>query len=289
MVENSWEHPNVSVFQSDCYEHQDHLIVKAGLILTDAFLKSWNEEDAAAMGDAPGPKATVVNKYYSALAKICNVWRDAAKDIFAAWKSLHGSVDAMARGRRLLPKCDAGRWGCVHDVEERLLHAGPEKIGQCFAKVLVSQKVRATDAEALVAVENDELNQLSDEQNAAYRRMMGRWRREALDLTQSRWFWAIVECAHQSRGPCLHLSAFLKKALDDNTLEKKGAHLCQLATGKAAEIASGFNDVVLSEKWWGILKDWPGACRERLALLAASLVLHHAAGFDRRVTTPMKK
>ena len=56
MVENSWEHPNVFVFQSDCYEHQDHLIVKAGLILTDAFLKSWNEEDAAA--NAP----TVVKK-----------------------------------------------------------------------------------------------------------------------------------------------------------------------------------------------------------------------------------
>ena len=42
MLENSGVHSNVIVFTSDCYEHQDHLIVKGGLLLVDSFLKRWD-------------------------------------------------------------------------------------------------------------------------------------------------------------------------------------------------------------------------------------------------------
>ena len=138
-------------------------------------------------------------------------------------------------------------------------------------------------------MEYDELNQLSVEQNIAFRRMMGRWRSEVLEITQNPWFWAIVECVHESRGPCIHLSAFLKQRIDEQAMATKGNHLCQLANGKALEIANGFNDTLVSSKWWEVLQQWPLDRRERLALLSVSVVLAHAGGFDRRVLAPFTK
>eukprot|EP00974_Lingulodinium_polyedra_P028209 2723257-Lingulodinium_polyedra.AAC.1 len=72
-----------------------------------------------------------------------------------------------------MPKCDAGRWGSVHDVEARLLRAGGDKIGQCFRKVLAEKVKSRGEGPGMEPIEHDELNQLSVEQNVAFRRMMG--------------------------------------------------------------------------------------------------------------------
>eukprot|EP00974_Lingulodinium_polyedra_P127499 11202369-Lingulodinium_polyedra.AAC.1 len=87
----------------------------------------------------------------------------------------------------------------------------------------------------------------------------------------------------------MHLSAFLKQRITEEAMGTKGNHLCQLASGKALEIANGFNDTLVSSKWWDVLQQWPLDRRERLALLSVSLVLVHAAGFDRRVLAPLTK
>ena len=110
-----------------------------------------------------------------------------------------------------------------------------------------------------------------------------------LAVTNSKLCWAIMERANASRGPCLHLSAFLKTKMTEESLDYHGNHLCQLATGKARSIADEFNKTNASPEWEPRLHSVAAGDRDNFNLVSATLVLYHAASFDRRIVSPMAK
>ena len=94
-------------FDDNCNMHQGHLAIKAQLETIDWYLVSWN----------------CSWRYFSAIAKICHLWRDNGRAIFQLWVLKHGPVSAMKFARRLPPKPIAGRWGTLSLCEKRTLSA----------------------------------------------------------------------------------------------------------------------------------------------------------------------
>ena len=222
--------PNVFFFSSVCYEHQSHLIVKGGLKLIDIQLKQrgagW--------------------KYYSSIAKLCNVMREKSKDVYRIWCRIFGSVDAAGTVMKMVPKCDSGRWGSVEEAEARLLALGSDKLNECLRTALITGE--GMEVPALVDDgPDDAVNSLSVEQNQSYSKMMGRWRRECLECIADKRLWLVMRIMHTVREPVLHFSRWLKKPLSEATLNAHGGHLAQLACGKAAEIHSGLSILKVSE------------------------------------------
>ena len=105
---------------SPCFEHQCHLIVQTGLKLTDWMLKARG----------------VRWQYFSATAKLCNVWRDKAKTVFMIWSRRFGPRDAIKHAKYLIPLAKGGRWGSIHKIENRLFSAGLSKLRVCLLEAL---------------------------------------------------------------------------------------------------------------------------------------------------------
>ena len=112
---------------SPCFEHQNHLIVGGGLRLTDKLLKQRGAQW----------------KYFSALAKMCHLWRDHAKDVHKLWVNQFGALDAAKHVKTLIPQCKGGRWASVEGVEKRIDDAGEAKLGQLLKAAILKGKAGA--------------------------------------------------------------------------------------------------------------------------------------------------
>ena len=102
------QHPRILFVSFSCMMHSCQLIMKTGLNLIDNFLK-LHAGDGTPL------------KYFSTLAKISYVWRDGTKQVYKTWAELYGDVAAYTHCKNIIPKCVAGRWGSIADVEKFLL------------------------------------------------------------------------------------------------------------------------------------------------------------------------
>lgn len=260
---------NIIFIGADCLEHQDHLIALGALKHIDAALKHTGRRW----------------KYFSSLAKISNVWRDNSPAIYREWTRQHGVASAFAHARALIPKCCAGRWQSV-ETQEVILHAaGMDNVLPVFQAVMSSKAVPkqrcagSNDTEA-VAVAIDEL---AVEQTQAYTEKLGRWRRDALEVMQDLLFWKVICMMTWIRPPCTHLSHFLKKQFSSSEVAEVGAHMVQLATGKAESIAGEFNSILALSSWQHLCDGLEIQDARWLTNLAGNLIIYHAAAFDRRI------
>jgi hypothetical protein len=91
--------PSVIVVDVSCVLHSGARIYKHHLDLVDSWLsrhgRPW--------------------KFYSSLAKLMLIWREKARLVFLVWASLF--QHKAARYARLPPKCIAGRWGRISEVQ----------------------------------------------------------------------------------------------------------------------------------------------------------------------------
>lgn len=114
----------------NCLEHQAHLGVHAALVYLDEALKEHQRSF----------------RYYSSLAIFSSVVRDLSRDMFQKWEEFFGSESAMDVVRTLVPKSSAGRWGCLHEIEERFLKAPQAMWAQCLNYVIL-EKLQLDSAE----------------------------------------------------------------------------------------------------------------------------------------------
>eukprot|EP00959_Pyramimonas_sp_CCMP1952_P275442 5757379-Pyramimonas_sp.AAC.1 len=64
-------------------------------------------------------------KYFAALSKIAQVWRDSAGAIFQEFERQCGPLAAVQHAKIMLHRCIAGRWQSSHATETRLREIGP--------------------------------------------------------------------------------------------------------------------------------------------------------------------
>lgn len=166
---------------SNCLQHANHRIVRGGLLLLDDSLSQWRGI-----------------KYYSSLCKLVHVMRDMAKDVFSVWNRLHGACSAVKHGKTLVPRPIAGRWGSVHDTEERLVSAGEELVKPVVVALLTG---RESSDKSLAAITDDGLAEHEIEEQVAYRRKLGRWRRDTLNTVTEHVFWLCLMFSHKARQP----------------------------------------------------------------------------------------
>ena len=129
--------PNILYIGGDCYLHAFHSAVKDGLVLVDTLINTVFSEST--------PKG--FRKYYASLAKLCNVWREKAKDVMDAWDKHHSERDDLTPdeleellqlGRRYPWSIVSGRWGSVEAGEDFLLERRPDNVVPVLVRVLAS-------------------------------------------------------------------------------------------------------------------------------------------------------
>ena len=90
----------------NCFMHAAQLIVKTGLTLVDGWLKRVSP---------------IRLKYFATLAKLAYCMRDMTRPVYKVWAKKLGTESAITHCATIIPKCVAGRWGSIGDVERYLL------------------------------------------------------------------------------------------------------------------------------------------------------------------------
>lgn len=270
---------NVTFWDTNCQDHQAHLIVKGGLLLIDNMCK------------ASGKKWT----YYSSICKLTHIWRDHAKTVYHRWEQSFGCADAQRFALKLPPRCIAGRWGSVKATEDLYVDAGDHRIVPVIQSIVAPKIEKEALEDDQPAGGNDNMvardthhGLVIDEQHE-YTRKIGRWRREVNEVVCDKSFWVIMTFSQRVHGPTEHLHSFLKKIMSEDELEEKGGHYAQLALGKGLEIASEYDKMMQDTTWTSTVialarpedQGW-------LTRLFTALVAYHAAAFHRRILDPCK-
>ena len=261
---------NVVFLDSDCFEHQVHLAVLGGLVLTDEALRSHGRSF----------------KYYSTIAIFSACARELSNEIFATWINLYNAEDALKFAKTLVPKSNAGRWGCVDSIEQRLLgppfdrwatvlnHVILRKLNlnaaelQSFSGLLPNDLLllfmpkdtkttaRAGTAKAKAksgaakakassnagssggaqAAGAEKVDTLAIEQLAEYTRRIGKWRRQLLLTVNDALFSRLVRVVNTARKPLQHTSHYLK--------QDGGCKLLDLVCWKAESIRAEFDKLL---------------------------------------------
>ena len=256
--------PQVIFLDTNCLEHQVHLSVRAALSYIDDALKEHQRGW----------------RYYSSVAIFSSCARDLAGALFEKWWQVHGAESALKTVRTLIPKSNAGRWGCMHDIEERFLRAPqpswaiclnhvilekldldsaelaclkdvlPNDVHRMFASKAPKSKKKSDSKIKIGAAKGGQTDQtghvdiLAIEQMAEHAARIGKWRRHLLLTINDKLFGRLVEAMHVTRSPLIHCSNFLKQDLSDEDLLEKGNKLHQLICYKAEELRMEFDDIL---------------------------------------------
>ena len=103
--------------------------VKSALTLVDDMLTSCFSKET--LGG--------FNRYFASVSKICNVWREKAKEMCDSWEQLHEestSLEEQKLGRRYPLAVIAGRWGSIEAAEDYLLLRGRTAVTRAMLSVL---------------------------------------------------------------------------------------------------------------------------------------------------------
>ena len=255
---------SVIVWEHTCWQHAAHLIVKTGLILVDSFLESQSR----AFG------------FFSSLAKIVNLWRENARNMYLTWCNLHGSPSASVHARRLPPRCLAGRWGSVANTERALDDAGPSLVVPVLQKVLAKDKIDRHKKRTLA----NGPDEIRVEEMQQYAERLGRWAQEALVAVSDKLLWSLIGIMRRCHEPLQHHQCALQEKLTDDELAEEGGHVSRMACGKAEEIMAEF-DRLIDHPWGGLAESAIEDHEMRASLVEfyILIVLHHAGGYHRRI------
>jgi hypothetical protein len=124
------------------------------------------------------------------------------------------------------------------------------------------------------------------EEQAYYRKKMGRWRREARDTIKDEDFWDVLSIVAASHSPLDHHFNFMHSG---DYKFKLGAFIC----GKADDILAEFDSFFTPAAWASDLVDNVPLQRHGtvsdLLLLGVEINLCHHAGYFRRIAARTKK
>ena len=219
----------------DCLEHGSHLITLGGLRLVDDILKATSFTPF---------------KHFTSCAIVSNVMRDCAKDIYLEWCVTYGAQSANATVKKLMPKCNSGRWGSVHATEERFLKMEAEQLSTVLTTVLEKKVCKKSKPKSKPKPLDNDLNPdtLALEQSAEYTARMGKWRRYALETVQNTMWLKCIDLMHRARGPVMHFTNFVRAKLPKKDFRRFGGHICQLVNGKMDVMMAEFTELI-EDNW----------------------------------------
>ena len=91
-------------------------------------------------------------KYYTSLAMFSHTARDVGKKLYETWCKEFGALSAKHSVKRLFPRAVSQRWGRLHELERRVLDAGPYKLAKCLLEILMNKPVDSDELAALPAI-----------------------------------------------------------------------------------------------------------------------------------------
>jgi hypothetical protein len=266
-----------------CWMHVIQLILRGGLELVDRWLSALGHKW----------------KYYSALAKMTNVWREMGRAFYVAFLKTFGASVANECCLRIPPRCIAGRWSSVFATEQYYLTCTPARLKLLVRRVLNPSAAPeapdplappiadgGSDMVALVKSVEDPAIEAQD----ALRKMMGRWRREVAQVSNCSTFYSVMKIHHRVSAVVEHFMAFLSAVVPASVVVVKGGKVCQLITGRCEAFLSEYAAILRDSVWISsILAECPESEITETVVLIVSLVLHHAGGFHRRVFSELNR
>lgn len=253
--------PEVFYFRMKCVLHQLHLVV--------------------------GKMLNRLQGHFSAMAKIVNVWRSVGVPykVSQEFEKLFGHEIAK-KVRRLPPRPLRGRWGSISSAEAYLLESEPKSLAGVFKAVLGSTDCDDGGDDAIT------LDSFSggDMDNATYRKIMGRWRRDAISALEDPFFWLQVLISFNAKQPLNHLMYFLMSNKSNDGAPVARGKLPKLVFGHHEKIMSEFSYVLDagSSGWKGLwlefLAELPAESKSDTVQCLVATTLEVSSEMDRRVT-----
>ena len=212
-----------------CLLHVHHLIVKDGMKIVNRWCRRRKKKWL----------------YMSSLSKLVHCIRDLARPFFIEWKNIHGEASAISLAATKPPQCIPGRWGSIETtghycLERRRQIPGvvsnicKKKIDQAMPKLPGKTKrsnVPITDdAERAPLLDDDCSAAMLGPDTAQYRKTIGKWRQDTIDVINELEWWHVIEIAHLARAPLDHFYRWMHVHIEPG--EPKCVQL--LSTGKAA-------------------------------------------------------
>ena len=233
----------VFTMDSDCLNHAGHNGVKTCLKCTEWIFQDLFE---ATFG------------YFSALATLCNVWRENGRAIYATWSRLYSGPEAVRVAKSAPPRCLVGRWGSADGCEERVLRPSQHclrAVFEEFANRQSAKRRRAKTQPATAAGRRDhELEQLRADDCEHHSEIRGKWMAMALLAVRTQAWLLTVQIANRSRAGFAHLHRSILKTskMKSQTPESLG-FMAELVFGKSDEIMAEFAAVISFDAWADIL------------------------------------
>ena len=222
-------------------------------------------------------------KYFNAIAKLINCWREHCGAIYEMWARM--SVQGANKfAMRQPPRCLAGRWGSIFATEELLVQV-QKYIQQIFPDVLAK---RARDApQPGVAADAD----LRTEAQVEYRARYGRWSKETIETIADNFFWLMLRRSHRHHTIPNDLMQYAHKHNLTKVATRKGkvqfGLVYHLATGLAETYHGKFDELLQKhEAWRPLLADVPGEYAGPFVELIVLLGLQQASYFRRQIYMP---
>ena len=264
---------------SDCFQHQNQLIVKDELLLADRYMKAKHKV-----------------AFYSTTTKSCHTQRELARELFEEWANLFGNESALACARTLCPLCVGARWGSVYAVLRRFLRVNVARLVKCLIVVLSKKanKRKTKKASKTTAGDKaDELDQIAIEESALFSEKMTRWGRETVKGMSLPLYQPIVVAVYHLLEPLMHHHHFMLQRFSDETIAKDGNHLAQLVSHKADEIVNEFAIMIEpnSEFQQRVVETTAGLADEHHAdyrAFVAAGFMTCAGGYHRRIITQIR-
>lgn len=118
------------------------------------------------------------------------------------------------------------------------------------------------------------------EEQAAYRIRIGRWKRESCEIVRDPLFWSVVRMQTVIHGPYAHHFNFLKSKLNDGD-----SHMALLVYGKADQILNEYNEMIAVPSFLDESVDMTAPISQQLQLIefAVESIASHLCNYHRRV------
>ena len=289
------------LFDTDCFEHQGHLMVKSVLQDMDAIVACLDAGRAkakatlptgptessapAAPADAPGTKDHSV-KYYSTLAMVMHNWRNNAAAAFRVAKAKFGASAAMRFFSRVPPKPISGRWGNASLCEERILGGReevlPRAMFQFVLLVILTKRVEDTismaegraSASTLASIDDLSLDDL-----AAHNAKESKWARGASRGIRNVSFFIAIAISYRVKQPLQRMFRFLMKKRSSGEPQ----NMAEMVWFKAEEIRDDFKALRNRDKWGSVLRQVPASCRNEVWAAIQRQVVRTESDYDRRI------
>lgn len=254
--------PNAVFFDGNCMAHQYQLMVLSVTHFMDFLLRCL------------GCKYF----YWSSLAKLMNVWRSKAAQIYTVWKDMFGPTDAEKFASKVPPRAIAGRWGSIRDVERWLLRCNWTQL-ETVLSIIYDPRSLADAKEQ----ETTGINEISQESKAEYIAKLSKWAKDVMSFIKDPIFRMAIQISTYLREP---LDKFYHKIQKAWRYHEEPTNLARLVWGGAKEISDEIASRLDSRSWTFILDEAPLIVKQaKLAELVMKGSMRVAAGFHRRVTT----